>query len=205
MLDQAGIQMAQGAALACERIAGVNDNMHQPHYHNYYELYYLEDGGRYHRIENELYLLNPGELILFSPYSMHYSYGDLDMPFKRIVLYFRPDQVDSPELLRLLDQENGIYRPGSRETLKIRRILTDLLQEQGEGGQFSHECCHCLLNLLLCRLARQKRADDSVKAEQKRRVVQVMRYIHQHYDENITLENLAERFFVSPFYLCREF
>ena len=90
MLDQAGIQMAQGAALACERIAGVNDNMHQPHYHNYYELYYLEDGGRYHRIENELYLLNPGELILFSPYSMHYSYGDLDMPFKAAAAPPRP-------------------------------------------------------------------------------------------------------------------
>lgn len=42
MIDQAGIMMAQGAEIACERIAGVNDNMTQPHYHNYYELYYLE-------------------------------------------------------------------------------------------------------------------------------------------------------------------
>lgn len=205
MLDQAGIRMAQGAALACERISGVNDNMHQPHYHNYYELYYLEDGGRYHRIENELYLLKPGEIMLFSPYSMHYSYGDLDMPFKRIVLYFRPDQVDSPELIRLLEEENGIYRPDGRESLKIRRILTDLLQEQEEGSRFGREYLHCLLNLLLYRLARQKRAADPVKAEQERRVAQVMRYIHHHYGENISLENLSERFFVSPFYLCREF
>lgn len=32
MLDQAGIRMAQGDEIACERIAGVNDNMSQPHY-----------------------------------------------------------------------------------------------------------------------------------------------------------------------------
>ena len=30
MIDQAGIMMAQGAAIASERIAGVNDNMTQP-------------------------------------------------------------------------------------------------------------------------------------------------------------------------------
>ena len=75
MIDQAGIMMAQGAAIASERIAGVNDNMTQPHYHNYYEIYYLEEGERYQRIQDELYMLKAGELMLFSPYIMHYSYG----------------------------------------------------------------------------------------------------------------------------------
>ena len=89
MLDQAGIRMAQGAEIACERISGVNDNMYQPHYHNYYELYYLEEGGRYQRSDNDLYLLQPGDFILFSPYCMHYSYGDMDMRFRRIILYFQ--------------------------------------------------------------------------------------------------------------------
>ena len=50
MLDQAGIYMAQGESIAGERIAGVNDNMMYSHYHNYYELYYLEEGARYHLI-----------------------------------------------------------------------------------------------------------------------------------------------------------
>ena len=35
MLDQAGIRMAQGNSIACERICGVNDNMIKSHYHNY--------------------------------------------------------------------------------------------------------------------------------------------------------------------------
>ena len=33
MIDQAGIMMAQGHTIACERIAGVNDNMAKSHYH----------------------------------------------------------------------------------------------------------------------------------------------------------------------------
>ena len=44
MIDQAGILMAQGSGIACERIQGVNDNMSQSHYHEYYEIYYLEAG-----------------------------------------------------------------------------------------------------------------------------------------------------------------
>ena len=44
MIDQAGIMMAQGLGTASERIQGVNDNMSQSHYHEYFEIYYLEAG-----------------------------------------------------------------------------------------------------------------------------------------------------------------
>lgn len=67
MIDQAGIRMAQGSTLACERISGVNDNMMKSHYHNYYEIYFLEDGERYHMLQDDMYTMHPGELILFSP------------------------------------------------------------------------------------------------------------------------------------------
>ena len=50
MIDQAGIMMAQGRSIASERIQGVNDNMSKSHYHDYFELYYLEEGERYHII-----------------------------------------------------------------------------------------------------------------------------------------------------------
>ena len=205
MIDQAGIMMAQGAEIACERIAGVNDNMTQPHYHNYYELYYLEKGERYQRLQDELYVLKPGELMLFSPYIMHYSYGKKDMPFRRIVLYFRREDVDVPELASLLDQANGMYSMGLRESQMIHRILGELLREQEEEADFRRECQHSLLNLLLYLLARQKQVAEPVKTEQKTRMGQVMHYIHRHFDENITLESLAERFYVSSYYLCREF
>ena len=40
VLDQAGIMMAQGNTIACERVSGVNDNMEKNHYHDYYEIYF---------------------------------------------------------------------------------------------------------------------------------------------------------------------
>ena len=52
MIDQAGIMMAQGRSIAGERIQGVNDNMSKSHYHDYFELYYLEEGERFHIIQD---------------------------------------------------------------------------------------------------------------------------------------------------------
>ena len=73
MLDQAGIMMAQGNTIACERVSGVNDNMEKNHYHDYYEIYFLESGERCQIMQNNLYTMQPGELILFSPYVLHLS------------------------------------------------------------------------------------------------------------------------------------
>lgn len=124
MIDQAGIMMAQGSTIACERISGVNDNMMKSHYHNYYELYYLEDGERYHMIQDDMYTMKPGELILFSPYILHRSYGDENVPFRRLVLYFHRNEVESQELLEALDSGNGLYHPESR----VRQILHQMLE-----------------------------------------------------------------------------
>lgn len=48
MIDVAQTSMAAGAACAIAQVTGVNDNMSQSHYHDYFELYFLDSGERYH-------------------------------------------------------------------------------------------------------------------------------------------------------------
>ena len=112
MIDQAGILMAQGSGIACERIQGVNDNMSQSHYHEYYEIYYLEAGERFHMVEDKLYKMEAGEFIIFPPYVMHHSYGAENMPFKRVLLYFSQEEILWPSILSELREEGGIYKVG---------------------------------------------------------------------------------------------
>ena len=116
MIDQAGILMAQGSGIACERIQGVNDNMSQSHYHEYYEIYYLEAGERFHMVEDKLYKMEAGEFIIFPPYVMHHSYGAENMPFKRVLLYFSQEEILWPSILSELREEGGIYKVGIKGT-----------------------------------------------------------------------------------------
>lgn len=203
MIDQAGIMMAQGSPIACERIQGVNDNMAKSHYHEYYELYYLENGERYHMIHDRLYKIYPGEFLIFPPYVMHHSYGEENVPFKRLLLYFRRDQVEEAGLIRLLDEGSGVYKPDLRSRQMIHRMLEELMKEQESPGVLAEGYSRHLLNLLLLYTVRQVQAP--VRPESRDRIGDVIHYIHNHYQEEINLDGLAQQFFVSPYYLCREF
>lgn len=203
MIDQAGIQMAQGSAIACERIAGVNDNMSKSHYHEYFEIYCLEAGERIHVVNDRLYRISPGEFVIFPPYWMHHSFGEEDVGFKRIVAYFRADQVCSPAVLEALKEGGGVYRPAARARQDAHHLLEQLLAEQKEPGSLSGEYMQAAMNLLLMLLLRGEKARE--KPQMHSRISEVIAYIHSHYQEDLSLEKLAGRFYVSPYYLCREF
>lgn len=102
MIDVAQTSMAAGAACAIAQVTGVNDNMSQSHYHDYFELYFLDSGERYHLMDDKLFKLQAGDCILFPPQTMHRSYGDQDMAFSRAVLYFYPETITSADLLHKL-------------------------------------------------------------------------------------------------------
>lgn len=203
MIDQAGIMMAQGALIASERIIGVNDNMAQSHYHEYFELYYLETGERFHMVRDRCYKMTAGEFIIFPPYVMHYSYGEKDMPFKRLVLYFRQEELGSDEIFRELCRERGICRLDTKKRTQIHRIMEQLLEEQKDPGRFTVSYRKALLNLLAAVIVR---ADlPPVRQEKRSRINEIISYIHSHYYEDLKLECLAQQFYISPWYLCREF
>ena len=203
MTDQAGIMMAQGKKIACERIQGMNDNMVKSHYHEYFELYYLESGERFHMFQDEMYKMYPGQFMIFAPYSMHRSFGDQNMPFKRLVLYFAPDKVLSAELRKNIEAGVGVYKPDKQEEAYVHRILGDMLEEQRNPSLLSDEYMTTQLNGLLLRAARKLKKPERV--EKLDRIGEVLHFIHTNFDKEISLEQLSQTFYLSPYYLCREF
>ena len=203
MIDQAGIMMAQGRSIASERIQGVNDNMSKSHYHDYFELYYLEEGERYHMIQDRLYNIHSGEFVIFSPYVMHHSYGEENVPFRRILLYFRREDVCSAALLKALEKGTGVYKPEQKEKQALHRMLDDMLKEQDKPQAYSEDYTHTLLNMILLTIIRN--IQTPVKPEKRNRITDVISYIHKNYQEDISIDQLAQMSYVSPYYLCREF
>ena len=203
MIDQAGIMMAQGKKIACERIQGVNDNMAKSHYHEYFELYYLESGRRFHMVQDEMYEMHPGQFMIFAPYIMHRSFGNQNMPFKRMVLYFQSGEVLSEELRKTVEAGVGVYRPDRQDETFIRRILGNILEEQENPEVFSNEYMATQLTGLLLRIARKLEKPERVKKLD--RIGEVLHFIHTNFDKEISLEQLSQTFYLSPYYLCREF
>ena len=203
MEDKAGIKMAEGRSISCERIQGVNDNMSQSHYHGHFELYFLEAGERYHMLNDDIYETKASDFMLFAPYVMHHSYSNKDVEFKRIVLYFTEDSIMSKDLLEKLKKSSGLYHPNSRIAGIIKNYLNELLQEEAADNPYKDEAMTALLNSLLIAIIRTLEVEK--RPEMKNKISKVIEYIEENYAKEIKLNDLSSRFYTSEYHLCREF
>lgn len=211
MLDNAQISMSRGALVAAERAEGVNDNMSQSHFHDYYELYYLESGERYHMVDGEIFLLHKGEFFIFPPNRLHHSYGEKDVPFRRICIYFRPSAFLSAEIRQCFSgRKSQVFSTAHQaDRFQIHRLLEMLLEETEikESASSVPSCSEdyllSVLNLLLITIIR-KSYFPKMELE-KTTMAKVVRYLQEHSAEDISIERLAAHFYISPYYLCREF
>lgn len=203
MIDYAEKCMKSGAVFAAERVSGINDNMLSPHYHEFYELYYLESGQRYHLINNNMYLIEGGQFLLFEPYMCHHSYGDKDVPFCRLVIYFREDEIISNELKQILKGSSGAYKLQKDETTQFYQLMNMIHAEKQNPQQYSNEYCQSLLNTMLIILFRNKR--QKMRLVQKNQITDIISYINANYMNDLSITDIAGHFYISTFYLCREF
>lgn len=201
MIDHAGINMEYGHQIASERIQSVNDNMAQSHFHEYFELYYLESGERFHMIGNEIYHMNSGEFVLIPPYIMHHSYGENDMPFKRLIVYFTKEMIMQSDILELLSQEARVYQKD--EHREIHSLMCKILKEAETDDIHSKYMKTLLLNQISILLARY--SSETAKPEQQNRITQIIQFLQENYTEDISLDDLSSHFYLSSYYLCHEF
>jgi len=203
MIDNAAIAMSQGSMIAAEHASGVNDNMIKSHFHSFFELYYLESGERYHVLPDSVVLLKAGDLVLFPPSSMHHSYGKSDVPFDRIVVYFRPEAVLSEGLLKELGRKTIVCSVSGSGRYSVQNLLTMLLKETEAPEPHSAEYKKSMLNMLLVTVLRN--AEMKKVRKEKDLTAKIAHYIYCHYAEDIDLESLSREFYLSRFYMCRKF
>ncbi|MCR5355248.1 MAG: AraC family transcriptional regulator [Lachnospiraceae bacterium] len=203
MVDRAGILMQQGATIAAERVYD-NSSMSHSHYHPHFELYYLEEGTRLHMLENDIYQTDPGDIMLFAPFIMHHSYSKkLNADFKRIALYFTPESIEDPFVLEKLKKSSGLYHVDSKVGHYLHGMLGMLLMEQNNDDDLHDASMKALLNIIVISLL--KTGVQESKPESQTLVGQVIDYIDSNYMNDIKLDDLANHFFVSKYYLCHEF
>lgn len=203
MIDRANICMQEGSLIATERVSGVNDNMTASHYHEFYEIYYLESGERYHLMDEELYKVTPGQFIIFKPYQLHHSYGEENVPFSRLLLYFTEDSVESDKMRILIKEMAGVYQLDKNKNIEFYQLLTKLLKEQEEKQEFYDMNMKSILNQLLIMLMRS--SIQKKNAYDNNRITQIISYINRNYMRKISTEDLAKEFYISKWHLCREF
>ncbi|WP_114855310.1 AraC family transcriptional regulator [Brachybacterium sp. YJGR34] len=204
MQDVAGELMARGRQVAVARVQGVDDNMARPHRHDYLEVYVLEDGRRDHFSGGRVHRIRAPEAITFPPADEHFSYSPPGIPFRRVVVYARPEAVLYPHALAAISGGARVFRPAEVGLATVRALVDQMLHTQEMLGERSQDELRLLLTQLLLVLLRQQEVDAATAARETR-MARVVRHLHDHYTEHVELEELAEQFYVSRHHLSREF
>ena len=187
------------------------------HHHDFYEIYFFLSGNVQYNIESRSYLLTPGDVLLISPMELHQPmFGDEHRVYERIVIWIDKQFLDSlgyegQDLTRCFDttapSHSNLLRPEGVKRQFLQFMLEQLTVELEAEDPYRNMAALTYLAqvlILLNRLAMENARVGQMKTPDSA-VYSVLGYINDHYSEDLSLDHLANKFFISKYHLSREF
>lgn len=187
------------------------------HTHDYYELYFFEEGSVEMEIGGDSYPLRHGDIILIPPEVEHRAVlTDPDMAYKRFVFWqsrnfarmMAEQSVEFKYMIAKTERERKyVYHADALTFNALRSKLFSLLDELSTDRYGKHTQVNIYIADLLLTLNRYVYEQDrsiGIK-ENSGRYEEITRYIDLHLDEELSLDRLAREFYLSKYYLVHLF
>jgi AraC-like DNA-binding protein len=182
------------------------------HCHNEYEIYFFLRGSGRFLIEGKQHILEPYTLILIRPKQLHCYQIDSLSEYERYVIIFEPQSIDGAFREHLLEpfaeKENGdaCFYDNLKES-SLRQLFDRFSECQLYDEDLKKVMISSLLQELL--VAIHSISDTCQKKETpkpvSRTVREILDFINSHIAEELTLQNVAQRFFLSESHFSRIF
>lgn len=188
------------------------------HHHDFYEVYFFLEGNVQYNIESRSYLLSPGDILVIGPNELHQPvFGPEKSGYERIVLWINGaflQQFNLPgqEITCCFDttrpSHTNLLRPDGT-TRELLTFLFQLLLQESSSDAYASELyalgCLAQTLALINRLAARTLQNLKPEVNTDSVVFRVLTYINEHYNEDLSLDFLANKFFISKYHLSREF
>lgn len=188
------------------------------HHHDFYEIFFLLGGNVSYFVEGQTYRLKSGDILLMNPMVLHRPIPDESVnDYDRIVLW-----INKSYLEQLSDSESKLYNcfenprfknisllhtPAGQRVFMTNR-LDELVRESYSGEFGSSIYAEGLLRQFMVELNRFFKNSEYGQEEMRESsalVSAVLEFIGEHYSEELSLDMLAKKFYVSKYYLSHEF
>jgi AraC-like DNA-binding protein/quercetin dioxygenase-like cupin family protein len=211
-----GLAVFENAAFTIDRqLTEKPGNAHSYHYHDSYEIYYLFSGDRYYFIKDKTYHAKRGSLVLIKPYEIHCASNFSEEPYERMLISFKKSFLaelssafPSVNFFKSFEQGVHIIDVSFPERTFLESLLDSMLSEYKRDSDASK----CFLKTALSELltfsmksGANHEAEELHQNTTHKTISLAAAYINNNYSEDISLNSVAERFFISPCYLSRSF
>ena len=174
-----------------------------PHTHNHLELFYIVGGKGQFLIQDQLYPVNPNNLVVINPNVTHTEVSLNAQPLEYIVLGIEGIELATNE------SSNGQFNILDHfESVEISSCLRNILREMEQKNTGYEDVCQAYMEILIIRLMRNIALavpTESQVVSGNRQCASVKRYIDLHFKEALTLEQLAEDAHMNKYYLSHTF
>ena len=185
------------------------------HIHDCYELYYSISGGKQFLIDNRFYTIAPGDLFIINQYESHKLTQIDNQLHERIVLSVHPDYARRLSTADTdLDACFSCRSTGFQHKLSLSReqqkrflyYINKITSAAGYAHDIVEQAAFMELLVMINSLS-SSNAPETTESEYKynHQVDDILTYINQNIAQPITVEQLAECFFLSESYICRIF
>lgn len=197
------------------RLFHINDQTKKDfsyHYHDFHKIIVFISGKVTYHIEGKAYHLKPRDILLVSQGAIHKPEIDPSVPYERYIFWFR-DDLSCQELNTCFQKANDRSFNLVRADSALQERLKDLLPEIEQTLQNKHFGDTVLRNALFTQFMiyinriflRTSSSPDKKTYSSDTQVEQLLKYINRNLSENLSIDQLANRFFFSKYHMMRKF
>ncbi|MDQ0173505.1 AraC family transcriptional regulator [Paenibacillus tundrae] len=190
-------------------------NMEFQHFHDFYEICILLDRTAAHIIEGSLYEIQPYDIVLLRPSLLHKTQYPKGIPPKRLMITFAMPrnalgiESDYNELFSIFDEPIPIFRFTEEQRKEVLAPINEIFSIYKQPSVLQSVVIHHRFVEFLCAIHRYSAENGYVREEtgslMSRRVYAIASYIHSHYQQDLSLDEVSRRFYVSAHHLSRQF
>ena len=190
-------------------------NMRFQHFHTFYELCIPLCPRATHFLEGKPYELQTFDILGIPPTVLHMTQYPEGEPCKRLIVRFNlPRGVaglgnEYEQLLGIFHREVPIFRFAPEIRSSVFRKLNDIFLLAQKTDPMRNLIIHLkfieFLTLLFLHQDQNEYTDEAQMTPTEKKIYAVASYIHTHYAEPLSLELLAQKFFIGSCYLSHQF
>lgn len=188
------------------------------HQHPFYEIFFFLSGNVNYIIEGRTYNLRPGDLLLTSNSDIHRPDIYPGKPYERIVVWLADDfflhlrDLYGEDLTTCFTdaalRDYRLIRPDSQSITRLKQLCTKISEAKHSKEIGSTALASAYLTEFLVHVSRAYYdTSDSIKYDvtENEKVNLILLYINENLTDHLTLDHLASHFYISKYYLSRQF
>lgn len=187
------------------------------HYHDFDKIIYFIGGKADYMVEGKKYSLEPHDFILVNRNEIHKPIVDFSVPYERMIIYLAHDFIEGYRRKdydltscfgKTLAENANIVRFPAVTTRQLYETLCRMEandREKAYAGELYGEILFLEFMIQFNRACLENEYAYHHTAKYNKKVIDILRFINENLPEELSIDRLAEQFYMSKYHMMRQF